>query len=109
MGKTFPTPEYPIIKKVVDTPVAPLPEVILPDINLPTNVSSKTTDHTKVIPPFRHRLDEEKSIPQKEETFDIIEQLKNMHVQIPLFEAIKDVPLYGKAIKEACIKKLGQK
>ena len=32
-----------------------------------------------------------------------------MHVQIPLFQAIKDVPLYGKAIKEAYLKKPGQK
>ena len=28
-----------------------------------------------------------------------------MHVQIPLFQAIKDVPFYGKAIREACLKK----
>ena len=32
-----------------------------------------------------------------------------MHIQIPLFQAIKDIPLYGKAIKEACLKKLGKK
>ena len=28
-----------------------------------------------------------------------------MHVQIPLFQAIKDIPFYGKAIREACLKK----
>ena len=28
-----------------------------------------------------------------------------MHIQIPLFQAIKDVPIYGKAIREACMKK----
>ena len=28
-----------------------------------------------------------------------------MHVQIPLFQAIKDVPIYGKSIREACLKK----
>ena len=32
-----------------------------------------------------------------------------MHIQILLFQVVKDVPLYGKAIKEACLKKLGQK
>lgn len=107
-SKIFPTLEYPIIMEVVDTLVIPLLEVILPNINLPTDVSSKTTNHTILNPPFPHKLDKEKSIPQKEETFDIIEQLKNMHVQIPLFQVIKDVPLYGKAIKEAYLKKLGQ-
>ena len=32
-----------------------------------------------------------------------------MHIQIPLFQAIKDVPIYGKAIREACLKKPGWK
>jgi hypothetical protein len=41
----------------------------------------------------------------EEPTFDILDQLKNVHIQIPLFQAIKDVPIYGKAIKEACLKK----
>ena len=32
-----------------------------------------------------------------------------MHVQIPLFQAINDVPIYGKAIREYCLKKPGRK
>ena len=32
-----------------------------------------------------------------------------MHVQIPLFQAIKDIPIYGKSIREACLKKPGRK
>ena len=32
-----------------------------------------------------------------------------MTVQIPLLDAIKEVPIYTKAIKEACIKKLQRK
>ena len=28
-----------------------------------------------------------------------------MHIQILLFQAIKDVPIYGKAIREACMTK----
>ena len=32
-----------------------------------------------------------------------------MHVQIPLLQAIKDVPIYGKAIREACLEKYGRK
>ena len=45
----------------------------------------------------------------EEPTFDILDQLKNVHIQIPLFQAIKDVPIYGKVIKEACLKKPGRK
>lgn len=32
-----------------------------------------------------------------------------MHVQIPLFQVIKDVPIYGKTIREAYLKKPGRK
>jgi len=32
-----------------------------------------------------------------------------MHVQIPLFQAIKDILVYGKSIREACLKKPGRK
>ena len=31
--------------------------------------------------------------------------MKNIHVQIPLFQAIKDILVYGKAIREAYLKK----
>jgi hypothetical protein len=36
-------------------------------------------------------------------------ELKNVCVKIPLLQAIKDVPIYAKTIKELCIKKPGQK
>ena len=35
--------------------------------------------------------------------------MKKIHVQIPLFQAIKDILVDGKSIKEACMKKLGRK
>lgn len=41
--------------------------------------------------------------------FDLIDQLKHICVKIPLLQAIKDIPIYGKAIKEACLKKPGCK
>lgn len=95
--------------EVVDTPATPLPKPILPNSNPPTDVPNKTIDHTIVNPLFPQRLNKEKSISQEEETFDIIEQLKNKQIQIPLFQAMKDVPLYGKALKEVRLKKLGWK
>jgi hypothetical protein len=35
--------------------------------------------------------------------------LKNICVQIPLLQALKDIPIYSKVFKELCIKKLGRK
>jgi hypothetical protein len=49
----------------------------------------------------------EKPIVQSE--FDIMNELKNVCVKIPLLQAIRDVPIYTKTIKELCIKKPGQK
>ena len=60
-------------------------------------------------PPFPDNIIQSKPVQTGEQSFDIVNQLKNMHVQIPLFQAIKDVSIYGKAIREACLKKPGRK
>ena len=55
-------------------------------------------------PPFPNRLVQTKlpmSIPQ----FDVLDELKNVYIKIPLLQAIKDIPIYTKAIKELCLKK----
>jgi hypothetical protein len=57
------------------------------------------------MPPFPERLLIEKSIVQSE--FDIMTELRNVCVKIPLLQEIKDVPIYAKTIKELCIKKPG--
>jgi hypothetical protein len=47
--------------------------------------------------------------PVIQSEFDILTELKNVCVKIPLLQAIKDVPIYAKTIKELCIKKPGRK
>ena len=71
----------------------------------PTNVTISTQAQPEVEPPFPEKRIQKKFVQTKEQPFDIVDQLKNMHIQIPLFQAIKDVPIYGKAIREACLKK----
>ena len=41
--------------------------------------------------------------------YDILNELKNICVKIPLLQDIKDIPIYNKVIKELCIKRLGNK
>ena len=36
-------------------------------------------------------------------------ELKNIYIKIPLLQAIKDIPIYNKVIKELCIKRPGNK
>eukprot|EP00253_Pinus_taeda_P030192 PITA_30192 len=46
--------------------------------------------------------------PNLEET-KLLEELKQLCVKIPLLQAIKDVPIYNKLIKEKCFKHLGKR
>ncbi len=36
-------------------------------------------------------------------------ELRNVYIKIPLLQAIKDIPIYSKFIKDLCIKKPGKK
>jgi len=54
-------------------------------------------------PPFPERLIIYRPIQYP--NFDILGELKNLYIKIPLLEAIQDIPIYAKTIKELCIKK----
>lgn len=45
--------------------------------------------------------------PQPE--FDLIGELKKLYAKIPLLQAIRDIPIYTKAIRDVCVKKPGRK
>jgi hypothetical protein len=58
-------------------------------------------------PPFPERLALEKKI--KQYGYDLLDDLKNVCIKIPLLQAIKDIPIYAKIVRELCINKLGKK
>jgi hypothetical protein len=58
-------------------------------------------------PPFPERLALEKKITQS--GYDLLDELKNVCIRIPLLQAIKDIPIYAKTVRELCIKKTGRK
>ena len=39
----------------------------------------------------------------------MLDELKNYYVKIPLLQAIKDIPIYAKIIKDRCINKTDRK
>ncbi|KAL0345722.1 UNVERIFIED_CONTAM: hypothetical protein Sradi_4403500 [Sesamum radiatum] len=62
-------------------------------------------EHPKVFvskPPFPERFAKSK---KEEEEKEIVETLRKVEVNIPLLEAIKQVPRYAKFLKEMCINK----
>jgi len=54
-------------------------------------------------PPFPERLIIPRPLVQS--NFDLLGELKNLCIKIPLLQAIQDIPIYAKTIKELCIKK----
>lgn len=57
--------------------------------------------------PYPERLVIEKPISIPKNDLEI--QIINLCVKIPLLQAIKDIPIFAKTIKELCIKKPGRK
>ena len=57
-------------------------------------------------PPYPERLAIEKPIMPES---DLEVQLRNLCVKIPLLQAIKDIPILDKTIKELCLKKPSRK
>jgi hypothetical protein len=43
------------------------------------------------------------------QSFNLLGELQNLHVNIPLLQAIRDVPIYTKTMRDLCIKNLGRK
>ena len=80
--------------------------VIIPKDQEPKLPQNEPSQITKA-PSYLERLVIEKPTTQSE--FDILNELKNICVKIPLLQSIKDIPIYSKVVKELCIKKLGRK
>jgi hypothetical protein len=83
----------------------------LKDVIIPKNKVSESQcniqNRVPQTPHFPERLLIEKPIVQSE--FDIMNELRNVCVNIPLLQVIRDVPIYAKTIKEIYIKKRGWK
>eukprot|EP00253_Pinus_taeda_P036271 PITA_36271 len=67
-------------------------------------VRKQTHDQeTTSSPPFPERLIIPRPIEHPD--FDILGELKNLYIKIPLLQAIQDILVYANTIKELCIKK----
>ena len=47
--------------------------------------------------------------PINSSQFDFLTELQNICVNIPLLQAIKDIPFFTKTIREPCLKNIGRK
>eukprot|EP00253_Pinus_taeda_P032995 PITA_32995 len=81
---------------------------VLPDRQPPPleDEEEKQESEPKATPPFPERLTITTK-PNPEET-KLLGELKQLCVKIPLLQAIKDVPIYKKLIKEKCFRHPGK-
>ena len=63
----------------------------------------KTEELRVTLPPFPERLNLPRPIINPD--FDILGELRNLCIKIPLLQAIQDITIYAKTIKELCGKK----
>ena len=89
---------------------------IIEDVEHPTNMPAKTqndasidTQPTQLIrePPYPERLMLPKVVGQPQ--FNLLGELKNIYVKIPLLQALQDVHIYARIIQDLCTRKLGRK
>ena len=89
----------------------PVNDAILEDVTIPkvpvhTHPPQETTQEQR-IPPFLERLVIEKPVFHPE--YNILNELNNICIKIPLLQAIKYIPIYSKVIKYLCIENPGKK
>ena len=75
--------------------------------NPDVTINKESSSENEKTPPYPERLAIAKTEPQPE--FNLIGELKNLFVKILLLQAIRDIPIYSKAIRDICVKKLGRK
>eukprot|EP00253_Pinus_taeda_P021239 PITA_21239 len=66
-------------------------------------VNKEQTQASTSSPPFSERLVMPRPVQYLD--FDILGELQNMYIKIPFLQAIQDISIYAKTIKELCIKK----
>ena len=66
-------------------------------------INKKSSSKNEKTPPYPERLAISKIEPQPE--FDLIGELKKNCVKILLLQAIRDIPIYTKAIRDVCVKR----
>jgi len=69
---------------------------------LAPNNTTQTVD-----PPFPEHLALTKTLEPP--AFNILGELQNLYVKIPLLQALRDVPIYARTVRDVCIKKPGRK
>jgi len=93
-------------------------EPIIDDITSSDSDKEETEKHKKAQPPSKKGIEiTEPPFPERlvltrtPETpaFNLLGELQNLYVKIPLLQALRDVPIYARTIRDICVKKPGRR
>jgi hypothetical protein len=74
--------------------------------DVPEKVQSSSNNAAETTPfPERLALTKAPELP----AFNLLGELQNLYVKIPLLQALRDVPIYARTMRDICIKKPGRK
>jgi hypothetical protein len=74
--------------------------------DVPEKVQSSSNNAAETAPfPERLALTKAPELP----AFNLLGELQNLYVKIPLLQALRDVPIYARTMRDICIKKPGRK
>eukprot|EP00253_Pinus_taeda_P005984 PITA_05984 len=97
----------PIIDDITDSEKEENREEKSSNKNTETLESSSNKTVQAVEPPFPERLALTKTFETP--AFNLLGELQNLYVKIPLLQALRDVPIYARTVRDICIKKPGRK
>jgi hypothetical protein len=76
--------------------------------DVPEKVQSSSNNAAETTtPPFPERLALTKT--PEPPAFNLLGELQNLYVKIPLLQALRDVPIYARTMRDICVKKPGRK
>jgi hypothetical protein len=76
--------------------------------DVPEKVQSSSNNAVETAtPPFPKRLALTKT--PEPPTFNLLGELQNLYVKIPLLQALRDVPIYARTMRDICVKNPGRK
>jgi hypothetical protein len=105
-GRTINVQPPPVILEQLDNEGKESEPISKEPKQIDRNQASPVKQHQSE-PPYPERLTLSKSSPQAK--FDLLGELQNLFVKIPLLQAMKDVPIYAKTLREYCSKQSAKK
>jgi hypothetical protein len=97
----------PIIDDITDSDKEEVRKEKPANNNAETVESTSNNNDQTADPPFPERLALTKTLEQP--AFNLLGELQNLYVKIPLLQALRDVPIYARTVRDICIKKPGRK